>query len=304
MAQPASTTPSRLRPLPEQGQSSQLLVVAPTRRELGGLHIGLQKGVAVATTGPGEPAALSLASLLAECNPSLVLSLGFAGGLAPGLSTGALVLCDSLVASYGPLARHSERSESPSHRDGTRPLSRQVGIRVTTPSPPQMEADRHLLDAVVNALSEAGIAAGRGALLTVPSPLLTVAAKQRAGQETGAAMVDMEGYWLAQAARQHQVPFLAVRVVLDSMEQRLQALVAAIVADQGRHEWRHAARAVLTNPLAIGQLASLAFRSRQAQKALRQAAQVLLPALAAYAAAARHGPDANLRDAKEGGGRP
>lgn len=138
-------------------------------------------------------------------------------------------------------------------------------------------------------LAHAGIRSNPGALLTAGAPLLTGAAKQRAGQETGAAVVDMEGYWLAQVTRTYQVPFIALRAVLDPMDYNLPSLVAAIVAGQGRHEWRHAAAALLANPLRVAQLISLASQSWRAQKALRQAARVLVPALVSEASAAQRG---------------
>ena len=281
-----------------------LLVIAPTARELGGLRDGRQGAIGTAVTGLGEAAALSLASRLAERRPSLVLSLGFAGALAPGLRTGALVLCDSFLASYDPLASHSE-SPVADEESGTRPfteftLERGEGFRVTPTSPPRLEADHPPLRIAAERLAQAGIGTNPGALLTVGAPLLTGAAKQQAGQETGAAVVDIEGYWLAQVARTYQVPFIALRVVLDPIDQTLPALVAAIVADQGRHEWRHAATA-LVNPLRIAQLISLASQSRRAQKALRGAAEVLVSALAGQTSTTIPIPGGSLHEPQKEG---
>ena len=259
---PYPPTPDQLGPQQEEGHASRLLVVAPTRRELGGLRAGAQEGLAVAPTGLGETAGSALASLLAAHHPGLVLSLGFAGGLSPGLETGALVVCDKFL---------TWRGAEPN-------------------GPALLEADRRVADVAAGVLAQAGIAASHRTLLTAPSPLLSPAAKRRAGQETSVAVVDMEGYWLAQTARQRQIPFLALRVVLDPVEQALPRFVATIVADQGRHELRHTAKALLINPFSIAGLVLVATRSSRAQRALRQAVQALVPSLTSPAPALEQEP--------------
>jgi hypothetical protein len=79
------------------------------------------------------------------------------------------------------------------------------------------------------------------------------------------------------------VPFVALRVVLDAMHHELPELVGAIVADQGRREWRHAARSLLRNPTIVARLIPLANRSWRSQRALHMAARVLAPTLVASA---------------------
>ncbi len=228
-----------------------LLVVAPTRRELRGLPLGQRAGVQTAVTGLGEAAAPAFTELLIAHRPALALSIGFAGGLAPQLRSGALVACDSFRA-------------DPAGRAG--PL-------------PSIDADAATLRAVMDQLSQAGQSVSSGPLLTVPTPLLTSDDKRRAGSETGAALVDMEGYWLAKAAAEHQVRFVGLRVVLDAVDQELPAFVAAIVAGQSSQEWRHAVRWLLAHPWGLPWLVALAYRARRARFALRRAVRVLVPTL-------------------------
>ena len=90
---------------------------------------------------------------------------------------------------------------------------------------------------------------------------------------------------LSRSLSMSPVRFLALRVVLDPMDQELPRLVETIIADGGRREWLHAARAVLTNPLMLRRLVPLAIRSAQAQRALRRAVAALDPTSLASAVA-------------------
>ena len=251
----ASTPPKAVRGPGPPEQTVDLLVVAPTRRELGDLPLGQRAGVQAAVTGIGEAAAPAFTELLIAHRPALVLSIGFAGGLTSQLRSGALVACDSFRANLASRAG---------------PL-------------PSIDADAATLRAVVDQLAEAGQSVSSGPVLTVPTPLLTSDDKRRAGPEKGAALVDMEGYWLAKAAAEHQVRFVGLRVVLDAVDQELPTFVATIIASQSSQEWRHAVRWLLAHPWGLPWLVALAYRARRARLALRHAVQVLVPALRSIA---------------------
>ncbi|MCE2469863.1 MAG: hypothetical protein J4F32_05030 [Dehalococcoidia bacterium] len=226
----------------------RLLVIAPTTRELGGLRPCADRACRAAAVGVGHEAAPAFATLLDAERPSAVLSLGFAGGLRPGLSTGALALCDAALG------------------EGAAPIA-------LDPYP------------AVDALRAAGIAAASSVLLTVDEPLLTPEAKHAAHAASGAAVVDMEGYALACVARERGVPIVALRAVLDAAEHALPPFVADIVADGGRGELRHTLRNLRADPPLILRLPMLAWRSRVAARALRRGVRALIPALAAHAEA-------------------
>ena len=223
--------------------AARLLVVAPTGRELGGLRPGDNRDCSAAVTGIGHEAAPTFTALLDAERPSAVLSLGFAGGLAPGLSTGALALCGAARA------------------EGAAPI----------------ELDPY---SAADALRAAGIAAVSGALLTVDEPLLTPEAKQAAHAATSAVVVDMEGYALARIAGERDIPIVMLRAVLDAAEHGLPSFVADIVADGGRGELRHTLRNLRADPLLALRLPLLARRSRAAARALRRGASALVPVLA------------------------
>ncbi len=208
-----------------------LLVVAPTRRELGGLRSGKRRDIAAATVGIGRQAAPALAALIRRYAPARILSLGFAGGLSRELHTGDVLACERVIA--------PEQEPLP------------------LPFPASMSG-------------------AAGTLLTADALLPLIPDKWQARSNTGADLVDLEGYHLAKAAREAGVPLCAVRVVLDEVDEELPPFVGAIVAAGGRREWLHAGIALVRNPLATKQMVALSSTSRRAGAALRKAVGELL----------------------------
>jgi adenosylhomocysteine nucleosidase len=70
-----------------------------------------------------------------------------------------------------------------------------------------------------------------GTLLSTVSPVATVEDKAALFRKTGAAAVDMESLAIAQAAAAHDLPFMAVRVIVDGAADALPRAVTA--ATQG-----------------------------------------------------------------------
>ena len=224
-------------------------MVAPTPRELGGLRPGRQGSVQVAATGLGRAAKPALERLLEAHPVQCVLSLGFAGALTPQGHTGALVVCSSFLA-YEP-----------------------------DPLPP-LSADAGLLEWTIDRMDRMRLPYHYGDLLTSPRLLSAPDQKRRAGLDTGAAVVDMEGYWLAQVAAAHQTPFVALRSVLDPARYTLPKLAATIVEDQGQRELQHTLRFIFTHWVHGPLLLPLAYRSWRARRTLRRAARSLAPEMA------------------------
>ena len=208
-----------------------LLVVAPTRRELGGLRPGARGDIVAETVGIGPKAAPALAALIQRYAPARILSLGFAGGLSRELHNGDVLACERVLA----------------------PDQEPVSLSFPT--------------------SMSGTA---GALLTADALLPLIPDKWQARSNTGADLVDLEGYHLAKAAREAGVPLCAVRVVLDEVDEELPPFVGAIVADGGQREWLHAGLALVRNPLAARRMVALSRTSRRAGAALRTAVSELL----------------------------
>ena len=118
-------------------------------------------------------------------SPSLIVSTGFCGGLAPSLQPGELVLAETVY-----------------HRGEPVPI------------------DRDLFDRAKDALDAAKFSFGSGPILCSERALRTSAEKQQR-QTDGAIAVDMESGPLARWARERRIRFLSLRAVLDPLDQDL-----------------------------------------------------------------------------------
>jgi len=130
----------------------------------------------------------------------LVIGTGVVGALSSGLKPGDLILSDRIMTIDG---------------DG------QLSERVITVS------ESHLR-AVGRSLASAGIAYSTGAILTSHRVLATGAEKRRAKESTGAIAVDMETAAIAAEAAVRGLPFVAIRAVLDEVDDEV---VGAEMAD-------------------------------------------------------------------------
>ena len=131
----------------------------------------------------------------------LVIGTGVVGALSSGLKPGDLVLSDRVMTLDG---------------DG------RLGEQVIT------GGDAHLR-AVGRSLASANIAYSTGAILTSHRVLANGAEKRRAKESTGAIAVDMETAALASEAAAHGIPFVAIRAVLDEVDDEI---VGAEMADE------------------------------------------------------------------------
>jgi adenosylhomocysteine nucleosidase len=114
-----------------------------------------------------------------------------------------------------------------------------------------------------------------GKLLTSAQAIDAVADKAAAFRDTGAVAVDMESLAVAQVAAAHRLPFMAVRVIVDTAADRLpQAVMAASHGGQVRI-WRligGLARA----PVELAPLLRLARRYRIARRSLAAVGRAVL----------------------------
>lgn len=140
--------------------------------------------VAVARTGAGRArAAAATEAILDGHKPKLVISAGFAGGLAKELHRGDLLLADSVCLEKGePM-----------------PLDL-AAVPATLRDWPRLSVGRALtLDRVVRTPEE----------------------KQAMGAKFTAQAAEMETYAVAEVCRRRETPFLGVRVILDPADERL-----------------------------------------------------------------------------------
>lgn len=140
----------------------------------------------MAVSGIGLVAAEAAARALVEAGVSALMTFGMAGGLDPTLEAGSVVLPRELISEAG-----------------TRWL-----------------ASRSWRERVAAAVSPLR-AVTEGNLLTSVRAIDTPAGKTAAFRATGAAAVDMESAAVAEIAGKHNLPFIAVRVIVDTAADKL-----------------------------------------------------------------------------------
>lgn len=166
-----------------------------------GNFCGLQSAVATVGVGKAMSAAVT-AALIARYRPRAVVLGGVAGGLDPSLSRGDIVAgaeylqWDMNAAGAGIPAGVIPRS----HRGERRP----AGV---------LQADPQLLQCLPGSGS-----LRRGVLLTGDTLVTDPGEKRRLWEEYGAAAVDMESAAAALAAALAEVPFLALRCIMDTAD--------------------------------------------------------------------------------------
>ena len=193
----------------------------------------LGEGSLLALSGIGRAAAAAAAQALIDAGVSALMTFGMAGGLDPALKPGSVVIPCELLASDG--ARYVA---NPAWRE-------QVAAAVSP----------------LRAVTE-------GNLLTSTHAIETPADKAAAFRATGAAAVDMESATVAAIAAQHNLPFIAVRVIVDTAADMLpRAVVAASKA--GRVRLARLIGGLILAPREIGSLVRLAQRYRIAMRSLR-----------------------------------
>lgn len=140
--------------------------------------------VAIIESGVGQKAAAkATAEAIKFYQPKWVISAGFAGGLDDRLKRGHIVMADEVVSA--------------------------AGEKLAT----DLRLDRESLAATK------GLHIGR--LLTVDSILREPAERRRLAEKQGAIACDMESFAVAATCRERGVPFLAVRIVSDAVDDEL-----------------------------------------------------------------------------------
>jgi adenosylhomocysteine nucleosidase len=205
----------------------------PIRRSAG-LNI-LRDGTLVGLSGIGCAGAESTARALIDAGAGALVSFGMAGGLDPQLVCGAVCLPGEVISA-----------------DGARFLTAQAW------------AER------VSASMQGAVSGGR--LLTSARVISTLEDKARAHRETGAALVDMESLGVARVAALQGVPFIAVRVIVDTAADVLPAAVAAATHD-GQLRIGRLIRALARSPADLAAILRLARRYRAATRSLKAVAR-------------------------------
>jgi adenosylhomocysteine nucleosidase len=217
--------------------------LATETRDLGptfgrrGAVASLVDGSLLAVSGIGCTAATLAAQALVDAGAAALASWGMAGGLDPALCAGSIFLPSEVISERGAgftTARY--------WREG-------VSAAVAARRP---------------------VACGR--LLTSTHPIGALADKAAAFRETSAMAVDMESVAIAEIAAAHGLPFIAVRVIVDTAADVLPRSISAASRSGHVQLWRLIASIALA-PGDLAALIRLAQRYRAASGSLRAIAR-------------------------------
>jgi len=169
-----------------------------------------------------------------------IVSFGTAGGLAPDLQPGALIVADAVAGPFG---------------------------RIPT--------DAAWADRLAAALSEGPLAPRlqRGPMAAVAAPLMSADDKRALHRSTGALAVDMESHLAGAVAAARGVPFAVCRAIVDPAWRTLPSAATAGLRDDGSTALAPILRELMRQPSQIGALLQIALDARAARLSLVQARQ-------------------------------
>lgn len=196
-------------------------------------------GTELRRSGPGAVRAGRAAESALASGAGALVSFGLAGSLDPALPPGSVVLPQAVLA---------DGVAIPADPAWRARLAHDLGRRFTI---------------------------GSGSLLASLGVLETPADKARAAAATGAIAADLESGAVADAAFRAGVPFVAIRVIADGIDDRLPPGIADWVDDNGASRPAPVLRAALT-PWAWPLLWTLGRRWGSARRTLDELAQVLV----------------------------
>lgn len=197
----------------------------------------LPDGSLLAVSGIGCAAAARAARALIKAGVAALASWGMAGGLDPNLRAGSIFLPSEVISTDGtglPITRHW-RERLAAALAGQQPLE-------------------------------------RGKLLSSPQAIATVADKDALYRSTGALAVDMESLAIAQVAAGQGLPFIAVRVIVDTALDELPKAVVKASRSGQVQTWRLIGALALA-PTEFAAVVRLAQQYRAASRSLTTVAR-------------------------------
>jgi adenosylhomocysteine nucleosidase len=204
-------------------------------------HLGLVDGTLVRVSGMGMAAATRCARSLVDEGATALVSWGMAGGLDPRLAPGTIFLPETVISAA----------------TGSKPVATSVPWRERLAS---SVATHHPVT--------------RGQLLTTARAVGSLMAKATLFRGTGAVAVDMESAAVGEVAQSHQLPFIAVRVIVDAAADALPRAVTAAADSEGHLQIWRLLGALARTPGELGPLLRLAGRYRAANRSLAAVARV------------------------------
>lgn len=193
----------------------------------------------VVYTGPGKSMADTMQRISSAFSSSLFISIGYAGGLSEKLKAGDIVLCQRFLCE---------------NRDTILPFS---GLNAQ----------------VASRLKEQKVFFHEGDCYTADRVLSCPENKESLGQK-GNLVVEMENYWAAQKSIERKIPFVAIRIVLDSMDSFLPDL-SDTLKENGDISFLHTFWHILRSPQHIPDMIHLYKITRKIEPVLLRCCSVL-----------------------------
>jgi hopanoid-associated phosphorylase len=174
-----------------------------------------------------------------------IVSFGTAGGLAPDLEPGALIVADAVEGPFG-----------------------------------RIETDRRWADRLAASMATGPLASRlkRGSMAAVAAPLITADDKRALNRSTGALAVDMESHIAGATAAAQRVPFAVCRAIVDPAWRTLPSAAPAGLRDDGSTALGPILRELIRQPSQLGALIQVAVDARAARISLVQARQAMAEA--------------------------
>jgi adenosylhomocysteine nucleosidase len=215
------------------------------------LHAGtcrqIRDNVAVALSGIGAQSASAAAALLISQGATSLLSWGCAAALDNRLTAGSVILPERIIGAAG----ETHRVNIQWHREIYQILSPKFCVH-TDP----------LIETV--------------ALVKTPRE------KRALTERTQAIATDMESAAQARFAREHQLPFIAVRTVVDSASTALPGKLTQALDSDGEISVRSFLRSFLLRPTDWSTMVKLGVQFRAARNTLKETSSMVLNASQSY----------------------
>lgn len=160
--------------------------------------------VIVFRTGMGKNSADAAETLLSDRKPEALLYLGLSGGLLQSQMVGNIVVCEKVCVIQEEAQKH-----------------------------PCLHSDKGLIVMAQKAANSFDGSHSHGVSVTVDHVVNDSSERSYLAENCDAITVDMEGYWLAQIASKHNIPFLSVRVISDSIDDHIPEFLLKLVDING-----------------------------------------------------------------------
>ena len=183
--------------------------------------------------------------LLRNHQPDVVIGVGFAGATRDSLETGTVVISTTVSLIEGA------------------PLDWSLGSDMQT-----FESDPAYGATARMAVEMQGIDFVQGPSITVPIVARSPGMKKWLGDRFGVYSVDLESYWVARATIAAGLPFLGVRVIVDSTDMTLPRLIMEMPGTPSGGRATTALKYAARDPRRILELTRLGRASRRAARQL------------------------------------